>query len=406
MEIKKLNFKQPKYIIPLIVLPFVMFFGYQGNQMLSKDDKKEIKKDELSTSLGETQDSILSKNEAYDQFFEKKDDRTMLDGLDKENDSMNIYSDNLDAKQKRYIDSLNYVRKQQEKRDNEMRKSYYNPTAPKYSNDDKDYKRSADIIRMLNDGGSGKTSQDKYDSRTADNYYKKDNSENDPIKNLKKQMLMMDSLEKSRDPKFQAQYKAEQTLKKNKEKMEKFLNSSLTVKKAGISNEFNTISVKKEPNYVKAVIDEDIKGYLGSRIRFRLLEDVQAGRYEIPKGTILYGQISGFTLQRVNLNVVSVLVDGNILPINLSVFDIDGMQGLYVPASAFREMMRELGTNSVQGTTLESGSESFFTSMASNLFSSASQTISNIIRKNKAKLKYNTYIYLINEKELKENENK
>lgn len=406
MEIKKLNFKQPKYIIPLIVLPFVMFFGYQGNQMLSKDDKKEIKKDELSTSLGETQDSILSKNEAYDQFFEKKDDRTMLDGLDKENDSMNIYSDNLDAKQKRYIDSLNYVRKQQGKRDNEMRKSYYNPTAPKYSNDDKDYKRSADIIRMLNDGGSGKTSQDKYDSRTADNYYKKDNSENDPVKNLKKQMLMMDSLEKSRDPKFQAQYKAEQTLKKNKEKMEKFLNSSLTVKKAGISNEFNTISVKKEPNYVKAVIDEDIKGYLGSRIRFRLLEDVQAGRYVIPKGTILYGQISGFTLQRVNLNVVSVLVDGNILPINLSVFDIDGMQGLYVPASAFREMMRELGTNSVQGTTLESGSESFFTSMASNLFSSASQTISNIIRKNKAKLKYNTYIYLINEKELKENENK
>ena len=406
MEIKKLNFKQPKYIIPLIVLPFVMFFGYQGNQMLSKDDKKEIKKDELSISLGETQDSILSKNEAYDQFFEKKDDRTMLDGLDKENDSMNIYSDNLDAKQKRYIDSLNYVRKQQEKRDNEMRKSYYNPTAPKYSNDDKDYKRSADIIRMLNDGGSGKTSQDKYDSRTADNYYKKDNSENDPVKNLKKQMLMMDSLEKSRDPKFQAQYKAEQTLKKNKEKMEKFLNSSLTVKKAGISNEFNTISVKKEPNYVKAVIDEDIKGYLGSRIRFRLLEDVQAGRYVIPKGTILYGQISGFTLQRVNLNVVSVLVDGNILPINLSVFDIDGMQGLYVPASAFREMMRELGTNSVQGTTLESGSESFFTSMASNLFSSASQTISNIIRKNKAKLKYNTYIYLINEKELKENENK
>jgi hypothetical protein len=214
------------------------------------------------------------------------------------------------------------VRKQQEKRDNEMRKSYYNPTAPKY-NDDKDYKRSADI-RMLNDGGSGKTSQDKYDSRTADNYYKKDNSENDPVKNLKKQMLMMDSLEKSRDPKFQAQYKAEQTLKKNKEKMEKFLNSSLTVKKAGISNEFNTISVKKEPNYVKAVIDEDIKGYLGSRIRFRLLEDVQAGRYVIPKGTILYGQISGFTLQRVNLNVVSVLVDGNILPINLSVFDIDG----------------------------------------------------------------------------------
>ena len=156
---------------------------------------------------------------------------------------------------------------------------------------------------------------------------------------------------------------------------------------------------------MKAVIDENVTGYLGSRIRFRLLEDVYVGKNKVSKGSILYGQISGFTLQRVNLNIVSILNNGEILPINLSVYDTDGMQGLYVPQSAFREMMRELGENSVQGTTMDNSGQGFFTSLLSRAFQSTSQTIANLIRKNKAKIKYNTHIYLINEKDLSKNEN-
>lgn len=400
MDFKKINFKQPKYIIPLIALPFVLFFGYQGFQLMSSDQKVDKTQQELSTSLGETQDSILAKNDAYEQFFEKNDDRTMLDGLDKEQDSLNYYSDNLDTKQKRYIDSLKFA--QQEKNhgnSNFSNKDYYKPSK---NNQDRDYERSADLIRMLNQESSGNNHQN-IDHLSAKNSEKQE--QEDPVKTLRKQMLLMDSLEKSRDPKFQEQYKAQEQLKKNKDKMNAFLNASFTVKKAGLNDEFNTISINKETNYVKAVIDENSTSYLGSRIRFRLLEDVKADKSLIPKGSILYGQISGFSLQRVNLNIVSVLINGEIIPINLSVFDVDGMQGLYVPQSAFREMMRTFGTNSVQGNTLQSGSEDFFKSMASNLFTSASQTISNIIRKNKAKLKFNTYLYLINEKELKQNEN-
>ena len=119
---------------------------------------------------------------------------------------------------------------------------------------------------------------------------------------------------------------------------------------------------------------------------------------------MIYGQISGFSMQRVNLNVISILNNGEILPINLSVYDVDGMKGLYVSESAFRDMMRELGQNSVQGTSLDNANQGFFTSFLSKAFSSASQTIANLIRKNKAKLKYNSYIYLINEKEFEKYE--
>ena len=222
---------------------------------------------------------------------------------------------------------------------------------------------------------------------------------------LRKQMLMMDSLEKSKDPKYQSALASENKLKKNKEKMTAFLNSTLRVDKSSLNPTFNSISKEKDDHFIKAVIDENSTGFLGSRIRFRLLEDINVGKYKILKGTLLYGQISGFTLQRVNLNVVSILNNGEILPINLSVFDMDGMQGLYVPQSDFREMLREMGSNSVQGTQMDSSGQSFFTSLFSSLFSSTSKTISDMIRKNKAKLKYNSYIYLINDKELNKSKN-
>ena len=120
---------------------------------------------------------------------------------------------------------------------------------------------------------------------------------------------------------------------------------------------------------------------------------------KIKKGEIIYGQISGFQMQRVNLSVISVLANGEILPINLSVYDVDGMKGLYVPQSIFRDMMREMGSNSVQGTQIEMSNQGFFSSLGSKLFTSTSKSIANLIKTNKAKLKYNSYLsFLLNKK--------
>lgn len=411
MNLKKINFKQQKYIMPLIALPFVLFGAYQIQTLLADEDVVAPLQQELSLSLGETQDSILTKNEAYDQFFTNGDNRTMLDGLDREEDSLMMYTDNLNDKQRRYIDSLEEARKRNLERESRLasgRTSYYEPTSgggrTSRSNDD-DYQRSADIIRMLNEGASGTGKQYNGNNPMASNSNTQSREEDDPVKTLRKQMIMLDSLEKSRDPEILAQRKAEEKLKKSRAKMEAFLNSTLKVSKAGLNPQFNSISKERENNFVKAVIDENVTGYLGSHIRFRLLEDVYVGKNKVSKGSILYGQISGFTLQRVNLNIVSILNNGEILPINLSVYDTDGMQGLYVPQSAFREMMRELGENSVQGTTMDNSGQGFFTSLLSRAFQSTSQTIANLIRKNKAKIKYNTHIYLINEKDLSKNEN-
>ena len=400
MDIKKINFKEKKYVMPLLALPFLLLFVYVGAQFTKEDTSKKDKPKELSLSLGETRDSIMTKNDAYDAFFKKDDNRTMLGGLDKEQDSLLSYEDQLSLDQKRKIDSLKAVSSRQNQHASKGgNSSYYNP---KQQNEDKDLKRSSEIIRMLNDKSYGKQDNEQLSENPKSN---NQNAQQDPVKYLKQQMLVMDSLEKARDPEYQAKLLAEQKLKANKEKMDEFLNSTFNVGKSEINSEFNAFYRENENSFIKAVIDENNKGFLGSRIRFRLLEDIFVGNKKIDKGSILYGQISGFSMQRVDLKIVSVFTKGEILPVNLSIYDIDGMKGLYVPESVFRDMIREMGSNSVQGTQMDMGGQGFFTSIGSKLFTSTSKSIANLIKTNKAKLKYNSYVFLIDEKQLKDSQN-
>ncbi|OBW40089.1 hypothetical protein AB670_03555 [Chryseobacterium sp. MOF25P] len=401
MDIKKINFKEKKYVLPLLALPFLFLFGYVGAQFVKEDTSEKDKPKELSISLGDTQDSIMTKNDAYDAFFKKEDNRTMLGGLDKEEDSLLNYDDQLSLDQKRKIDSLKAENGRQNRYQAKgNQSSYYRPNQTQ--RDDKDYNRSSEIIKMLN-GKSYEKSENDYASENP-----KTNTQTaqpDPVKYLKEQMLVMDSLEKSRDPEYQSKLAAEQRLKSNKDKMEDFLNSTFNVSKSEINSGFNAFYKEKENSFIKAVIDENNKGFLGSRIRFRLLEDIFVGNKKICKGSILYGQISGFSMQRVNLNVISVFTKGEIYPVNLSIYDVDGMKGLYVPQSVFRDMMREMGSNSVQGTQMDMGGKGFFSSIGTSLFTSTSKSIANLIKENKAKLKYNSYVFLIDEKQLKDAKN-
>jgi conjugative transposon TraM protein len=405
MDIKKINFKEKKYILPLIALPLLILFIYVGTGLTSGSKKNKDQPKELSLSLGETRDSIKTKNDAYDEFFKNEDNRSELAGLDKEEDSLMNYGDNLSLAQKRKIDSLKEANSNKSYSSKNGPSSYYRKGSS--ADDDRDYKRSSDIIRMLNDKSNGKPDTG-YREETA-KYSAKNQAQQqaqpNPVKYLKQQMLVMDSLEKSRDPEYQNKLAAEERLKMNKEKMDEFINSTFNVSKSGINDGFNAVYKDKENSFIKAVIDENNKGFLGSRIRFRLLEDIFIRNKKISKGSILYGQISGFSMQRVDLKIVSVFVKGEIYPVNLSIYDVDGMRGLYVPQSVFRDMMREMGSNSVQGTQMDMGGQGFFTSIGSKLFTSTSKSIANLIKTNKAKLKYNSYVFLIDEKQLKDQQN-
>ncbi len=400
MKKNKINFKDKKYIFPLILLPFVLFIGWQIIETFDSQETTTVQKqEELSTSLGEVRDTILSKNEAYEKFYQSREKRTMISNLDEEKDTLQYYSETLNEKQKRFIDSLEFAKQNKENKSHEKiktKQSYYSPKNKEEDTDEeKDYKRSLEIIKMLNNSGSENSNNKTEEPQEEE-------KEEDPLKLMKKQMLFMDSIERARNPELKKQMQAQRIFERNKAKKEAFLNSTLNVTKNKSNGAFNTVSKKKKSNLIKAVIDENIKGYLGSRIRLRVLEDVYVGETKMSKGTTLYALITGFSLQRVNLSVVSVLLEGEILPINLTIYDNDGMKGLYVPQSAFREMMREIGSNTsfVQGTGMGE-TQSFYNTLGLGVLNSATQTIAKVIRSNKVRLKYNSYVFLVNEKQLK-----
>ena len=169
---------------------------------------------------------------------------------------------------------------------------------------------------------------------------------------------------------------------------------------------FNTIAddEKLDAPLIKAMIDKTTKAHEGTRLRFKLLDDVIVKGVKLKKGTYLYGTVTGFGQQRVMADITSILVKDKFLKIHLSVYDLDGMQGFYVPESAFRDMMKNAGSAAMQSNiNFDSNGGSGISAQAlalqalQNAYQSTSSAISQAIKKNKAKIKYNTIVYLINE---------
>ena len=178
------------------------------------------------------------------------------------------------------------------------------------------------------------------------------------------------------------------------------------------SDYFNTITTNEpEHKLIKAIIDEDVKAVDGSRVRLRLLDDIDIGERTIAKGTYLYCIMSGFSQQRVKGTVKSVLVNDELVKINLSIYDTDGMEGLYVPRSNFRETSQDVASGAMsQSMSLNDGSSTsnmgrWGMQALQNAYQKTANAISKNIRKNKVNIKYGTQVYLINSKE-KRNQNK
>tara|TARA_R110000868_G_scaffold411003_2_gene701289 strand:- start:12465 stop:13484 length:1020 start_codon:yes stop_codon:yes gene_type:complete len=161
---------------------------------------------------------------------------------------------------------------------------------------------------------------------------------------------------------------------------------------------FNTIKQGEDYRNIEGLLDEKIKVYQGSRIRIKLQNNIIIDGIELLKNSYIYGIVTGFNKQRINITIQSIAVNNIIYDVDLEVYDLDGIRGLYVPSSKFREFTQEVGAQSAQSSqsSSQTGQKSFMLDLASDLARTTSQTVSKIIKKNKANLKYNTHIILIN----------
>ncbi|WP_348797879.1 conjugative transposon protein TraM [Flavobacterium adhaerens] len=100
-------------------------------------------------------------------------------------------------------------------------------------------------------------------------------------------------------------------------------------------------------NSIKACV-HDAQTVVGETgVRLRLLEPAQTPGRTIPKGTIVTANAK-FQNGRLQLKITSIELEGNIIPVDITIYDLDGQQGLYVPYSPEMNALTEMAGNMSQ----------------------------------------------------------
>lgn len=399
--LKKINWKQGKYILPLILYIPILFIGYFVIDLFHTEkadvpDKNLTTTEYLNPVLPEAQmkgDGIGNKYESMVKSYGKIDDYSAMENIDRnEEDEKETYDS-------RYTDDERNMLESEE--------------AAKLAEMERQIQASAQKGNEIGEG-QGVTDASRGQQREQDAMAELDRALAQA--RLQGQQATNVPAEVPADTGNLPSNKAEGTININERAVKGISEddeAQEVVKKVKVTSDyFNTLAENDpEPNLIKAIIDEDVKAVDGSRVRLRLLDDIEINETVVPKGTCIYALMNGFGSQRVKGNIKSILINDNIIKVNLSLYDTDGLEGLYVPSSNFRETTKDVASGAMSNTSsLTSSSSTTGNSLIqwgnqaiSNAVQKTSNAISKSIKKNTAKLKYGTFVYLVNGKEKKNN---
>ena len=389
-KLKRLNLRQPKYIFPLVIfLPLLglIYFGmetFKGNGKTAKNVVTDSINMSLPDARGEGMDSKMT---AMNKHFAEGGAFTAVDGIGDEYEQKDTTGSGYNDQERQRIEAVNAERLRQMKAEQDLRE-----------------RQQANMNRINGYGSSGRSQQEDLNSYARE----LDRIQNSSMDRQRQYYAEQEQRDKEEEAEERRQQQAMiDALTGNTKKKGKKEEKTEVVEKVKEDNseKFNTVASSEnvdEP-LIKAMIDKTTKAREGTRLRFKLLDDVTVKGICLKKGSYLYGIVTGFGQQRVMASITSILVGNKFIKVNLSVFDNDGMEGFYVPESTFREMMKDAGSNvaaqNIQFDVNGSGGvspEIIALQALQNMYQSASSAVSKNIRKNKAKIKYNTIVYLIN----------
>ncbi|HEY0108492.1 MAG TPA: conjugative transposon protein TraM, partial [Fibrella sp.] len=162
-------------------------------------------------------------------------------------------------------------------------------------------------------------------------------------------------------------------------------------------------ALTEELGTIRAVIHQDQQIADGGRVQLRLLEPVTVRGIRIPANTLVYGTGS-FGTERVGITLSNLQYESRIFPIKLTVHDMDGMPGVFVPnVLAAQEGKQILGQtlgganynlNGSSATSAKAAATMAGISAAQSGLSGARSVLQRKIIQQKATLKGNYYVLL------------
>ncbi|GAP69476.1 Bacteroides conjugative transposon TraM protein [Bacteroidales bacterium 6E] len=152
-------------------------------------------------------------------------------------------------------------------------------------------------------------------------------------------------------------------------------------------------SKQKDRNTIWACVNSTQTLVNGQNVKLRLLEPVEAGEMELPLNSLITGiaQIQG---ERLQIVVHSLENNGNIIPVQLTAYDVDGLQGLFIPGSvettALKEITASMGRDAGTSISITQGTiagQQLAADLGRSLIQGTSQYISKKLRTTKVTLK-------------------
>ncbi len=180
--------------------------------------------------------------------------------------------------------------------------------------------------------------------------------------------------------------------------------SSQQAHEALLQNRFTTSvgSLRSETiakNTIRAIIDETKTIKLGDEVKMRLMEDIQIGSVVVPKGTTIVAK-STLTNNRLQLKVTSIEYRERIIGVDLSAFDLNGQEGLYVPVTTEAVGLKALGEGLAETATggisiQQSGKDQILANVSNGLIRAGGNYMRSKASEVKIKIKagYQLYLY-------------
>lgn len=155
----------------------------------------------------------------------------------------------------------------------------------------------------------------------------------------------------------------------------------------------------KDKNSIRACVNQTITLTSGKELQIRLLEPMIAGNIRIPANTILVGACR-IGNERMEVTINSIQYAGNIIPVELQIYDLDGQRGISVPGNDEINAAKEIASQMAQSagssiTITDDAGSQFAADIGKSLIQGASQYVSKKMSVVKVTLKANYQLLLL-----------
>lgn len=151
-------------------------------------------------------------------------------------------------------------------------------------------------------------------------------------------------------------------------------------------------------NAISAVVHENQTLVNGSTVKLRLSSGVMVNGVTIPKGTFLFG-VASLTGERLEIKIDNIRFGNSLFPVELSVYDLDGMDGIYIPGAITRDVAKQSADRSLQTIGMTSLDPSWEMQAAGAGIEAAKGLLSKKVKLVKVKVKAGYQLLLRDEKQ-------